>query len=103
MLFRTTTIPATDTTGTRIAVDYDDGLSRKRAIVAWDHQLMNPHEDAAIKVARKYYDELGYTLDQSVWDKDSEGGVLVATGERVEPRCPCCDLPHPRFDGDTAD
>ena len=77
MIFRTTTVPATDDTGTRVCVKFFDGIDDCVESVAWDYSSYDAHETAALDVAKKWADANGFESDSCVFDRDYNGGVLL--------------------------
>jgi len=78
MIFRTSTIPATDDTGTRVCVKFFDGVDDQVESVAWDYSSYDAHETAAVDVARRWGVANKFkSWDSMTYDKDCNGGVLI--------------------------
>jgi hypothetical protein len=78
MIFRTSMIPATDNTGTRVCVKFFDGVDDQVEFVAWDYSSYDAHFTAAVDVARRWGVAKKFESWESMsYGKDHIGGVLI--------------------------
>ena len=84
-LFRTRVVPATDTTGTRVAVTYDGHTQ----FIGYDHGAPCAQREAAEVVARQVFPEFNplnhWCGWMGWWEKDIDGGILMVSGPWGEP------------------
>ena len=86
-LFRTRVVPATDTTGTRVAVTYDGHTQ----FIGYDHGAPCAQREAAEVVARQVFPDFDPLDPKSEWtnewDKDIDGGILLVSPPWYEGSC----------------